>query len=124
MRVDTVQATSACQFQKPIGVVATNEHAAAEMEQSKTRNHRARHKTRASLLSDKGLDAANHNPRFRRREKNVLDIPSYRTGDSAHNWSMSPLGILRQQPVDTESFTLKCERGRSRVAVTYVRIFL
>src|SRR5580693_5514899 len=31
------------------------------MEQSKTRNHRARHKTRASLLSDKGLDAANHN---------------------------------------------------------------
>src|SRR6266478_7478980 len=51
------------------------------MEQSKTRNHRARHKTRASLLSDKGLDAANHNPRFRRREKNVLDIPSYRTGD-------------------------------------------
>src|SRR5260370_31626802 len=81
MRVDTVQATSACQFQKPIGVVATNEHAAAEMEQSETRNHRERHKTRASLLSDKGLDAANHNPRFRRREKNVLDIPSYRTGD-------------------------------------------
>src|SRR5712692_1539360 len=31
------------------------------MEHSKTRNHRARHKTRASLLSDKGLDAANHN---------------------------------------------------------------
>src|SRR5712691_8739239 len=77
--VDTRTTTSACQFQKPIGVVATNEDAAAEMEQSKTRNHRARHKTRASLLSDKGLDAANHNPRFRRREKNVLDIPSYRT---------------------------------------------
>ena len=47
---------------------------------AKPQNHRARHKTRASLLSDKGLDAANHNPRFRRREKNVLDIPSYRTG--------------------------------------------
>jgi hypothetical protein len=31
------------------------------MEQSKTRNHRATHKTRASLISDKGLDAANHN---------------------------------------------------------------
>src|SRR5712691_10204573 len=31
------------------------------MEQSKTPNHSARHKTRASLLSDKGLDAANHN---------------------------------------------------------------
>src|SRR5580704_17202192 len=30
------------------------------MEQSKTPNHRARHKTRAALLSDKGLDAANH----------------------------------------------------------------
>src|SRR5260370_15616237 len=59
--VDTVQPTSACQFQKPSGVVATNEHAAAEREQSKTRNHRARHKTRASLLSDKGLDAENHN---------------------------------------------------------------
>src|SRR6266436_1641843 len=83
--VDTRTTTSACQFQKPIGVVATNEHAAAEVERSKTRNHRARHKTRASLLSDKGLDAANHNPRFRRREKNVLDIPSYRTGVSAHN---------------------------------------
>ena len=61
------------------------EHAAAEMEQSKTRNHRARHKTRASLLSDKGLDAANHNPRFRWREKNVLDIPSYRTGEYTQN---------------------------------------
>src|SRR6266849_8058497 len=59
--VDTRTTTSACQFQKPSGVVATNEHAAAEMEQSKTPNHRARHKTRASLISDKGLDAANHN---------------------------------------------------------------
>jgi len=28
---------------------------------AKPQNHRARHKTRASLLSDKGLDAANHN---------------------------------------------------------------
>jgi len=84
--VDTRTTTSACQFQKPIGVVATNEHAAAEVERSKTRNHRARHKTRASLLSDKGLDAANHNPRFRRREKNVLDIPSYRTGDYTRRW--------------------------------------
>ena len=47
-------------FRNRFGVVATNEHAAAEMEQSKTRTHRARHKTRASLLSDQGLDAANH----------------------------------------------------------------
>src|ERR1700730_9502483 len=31
------------------------------MEKSKPPNHRARHKPRASLLSDKGLDAANHN---------------------------------------------------------------
>src|SRR5260370_23753680 len=83
--VDTVQPTSACQFQKPIGVVVTNEHAAAEMEQSKTRNHTARHKTRASLLSGKGLDAANHNPRLRRRGENSLDSPSYRTGDSTQN---------------------------------------
>jgi hypothetical protein len=29
--------------------------------QSKTRNLGARHKIRASLISDKGLDAANHN---------------------------------------------------------------
>ena len=58
--VDTVTTTSACQFQKPIGVVATDKDAAVEMEQSKTRNHRARHQARASLLSDKGLDAANH----------------------------------------------------------------
>src|ERR1043166_4839643 len=28
---------------------------------SKSKTHRARHKTRASLLSDTGLDAANHN---------------------------------------------------------------
>jgi hypothetical protein len=49
---------------------------------SKAKPETTGHKTRASLLSDKGLDAANHNPRFRRREKNVLDIPSYRTGDT------------------------------------------
>jgi hypothetical protein len=36
--VDNRTTTSACQFQKPIGVVATNEDAAVEMEQSKTRN--------------------------------------------------------------------------------------
>ena len=59
--VDTLQPRVLVSFRNRIGVVATNEHAAAEMEQSKTPNHRARHKTRASLLSDKGLDAANHN---------------------------------------------------------------
>ena len=59
--VDTLQPRVLASFRNRIGVVATNEHAAAEMEQSKTPNHRARHKTRASLLSDKGLDAANHN---------------------------------------------------------------
>jgi hypothetical protein len=59
--VDTVQPRVLASFRIRFGVVATNnEDATAAMEPSKTKNHRARHKTRASLISDKGLDAANH----------------------------------------------------------------
>jgi hypothetical protein len=82
--VDTVTTTSACQFQKPIGVVATHEHAAVEMEQSKTRNHRARHKTRASLVSHKGLDAANHNRVSGGGRRMFLTSPLIEPGDYTH----------------------------------------
>jgi len=62
---------------KPIGVVATNEHAAAEMEQSKTQTT-SKTQDRASPYLTRDW-SRNPYPRFRRREKNVLDIPSYRT---------------------------------------------
>src|SRR5579864_5736891 len=42
--VDTVQPQALAQFQKPIGVVATNGDAAAEMEQTQNQS-RARHQT-------------------------------------------------------------------------------
>jgi len=75
---DTVQPRVLASFRNRFGVVATNEHAAAEMEQSKT--HRARHKTRASLLSDQGLDAANHNRASGGGRSMFLTSPLYRTG--------------------------------------------
>jgi hypothetical protein len=59
--VDTAQPHALASFRHRIDVVATNEDATAEMEQSKTKKHGAGHKTRASLISDKGLDAVNHN---------------------------------------------------------------
>jgi hypothetical protein len=42
---------------------------------SKTKNHRAGHKTRASLISDKGLEAANHNRASGARRRMFLTSP-------------------------------------------------
>jgi hypothetical protein len=95
------------------------------MEQSKTRNHRARDKTRASLLSDKGLDAANHNPRFRRREKNVLDIPSYRTGVYTQNpvaGSMSEIGIYHQLTDNQDYQPTAAKRSSVHTVVASIRL--
>ena len=82
--VDTVQPQVLASFRNRSALSLLIEDAAAEIEQSKTRNQRARHQTRASLISE-GTGCREPSPRFRRREKSVLDIPSYRTGLYSHN---------------------------------------
>jgi hypothetical protein len=59
--VDTVQPRVLASFRNRSALSLLMNMQPLRCGQSKTRNHRARHKTRASLLSDKGLDAANHN---------------------------------------------------------------
>ena len=68
------------------------------MEQSKTENHRAGHKTRASPISDKGLDAANHNRASGGGRKMFLTSPLIEQA----------IGIL----------TLEPERLQNRLATT------
>jgi hypothetical protein len=76
----------ACQFQKPIGVVATkpkdeprwnNARPDAGPEDKKAKPN--------ASYSGQGLEIKEKFLHFRLREKNVLDIPSYRSGDSAQN---------------------------------------
>ncbi len=74
--VDTRTTAGLCRFQKPIGVVAPNEDAAADIEQRRA-NPRARHQTSVSMVT--GAGCRGENPRLRRREKNVLDSPFYRS---------------------------------------------
>src|ERR1700730_3805880 len=57
------------------------------MEKSKPPNHRAKHKPRASLLSDKGLDAANHNRASGGGRRMFLTSPLIEQGDYTHNAS-------------------------------------
>src|SRR5436190_1780095 len=73
----------ACQFQKPIGVVATkpkdeprwnNARPDAGPEDKKAKPN--------ASYSGQGLEIKEKFLHFRLREKNVLDIPSYRSGDS------------------------------------------
>jgi hypothetical protein len=72
----------ACQFQKPIGVVATkpkdeprwnNARPDAVPEDKKAKPN--------ASYSGQGLEIKEKFLHFRLREKNVLDIPSYRAGD-------------------------------------------
>jgi hypothetical protein len=74
----------ACQFQKPIGVVATNEDEAAEMEQRKTPRGPQRKKAepRASH-SGQGLEVKKSFSTSGRGRSIFLDIPLYRSGDFA-----------------------------------------
>src|SRR6476661_4304444 len=80
--VDTVQPQGLLSFRNPIDVVATNEDAAAEMEQRQTIPGAD---TRpASSTTERGWMSRNL-PAFRSREKYFLDIPFYRPGHSAQN---------------------------------------
>src|SRR6266852_7264144 len=51
--------------------------------------------TRPASSMVTGAGCRGENPRLRRREKNVLDIPSYRTGDCTHS-SFECCGEFRQ----------------------------
>src|SRR5437667_6451275 len=64
------------------------------MEQRRT-NPRARHQT--SVFYGTGTGCRGEQPRVRRREKNVLDIPSYRTGD------ISLVLVLGEREADVET---------------------
>src|SRR5580704_15794606 len=70
----------ACSVSERIGVVVTKEDGAAEMEQPKPR---ARHHTSDFPWREGWM--ARTIPRPRWREKNVLDIPFYRTGRYTQN---------------------------------------
>ena len=88
-----------------IGVVVTKEDAAAEMEQPKPR---ARHHT--SVFQWREGWMARTIPRPRWREKNVLDIPFYRSG----HYTQNPWGVgINNCDGDT---TLNAPRLMRRVA--------
>ena len=66
----------ACQFQKPIGVVATRLKMQLRWNYA---GPNPRPDTRPASFMVTGAGFRRENPRLRRREKNVLDIPSPRT---------------------------------------------
>ena len=84
--VDTIQPQRLCRFQILSGVVATR-----RMELQKWNNPNqipgAHHPIPASCIVDRA-GCRESNSRLRRTEKNVLDIPSYRTGHLVTNPEM------------------------------------
>ena len=88
--VDTVQPQGLLRFE-PIGVVATEEDEAAEMEQPKPNPGQ----DTSVFYGERGWMARTY-PRLRRREKNVLDIPLYRSG---HYTSLRRLFALQRSGV-------------------------
>jgi hypothetical protein len=53
-------------------------------------------KTYTSVFYGEGAGCREPNPRIRRREKNVLDMPSYRSGDYTSNWLPVKLDFQQQ----------------------------
>src|ERR1039457_3926531 len=70
-----------------------DQNGTAEMEQP-NQVRGAQHPNQASLITDRA-GCREPYPRLRRREKNVLDIPSYRTGDYTKNPSPRRQGLQR-----------------------------
>ena len=79
--VDTVQPHALASFRNQSALSPLMKMQLLRWNKAKPKTTRARHETRASALSEPGTGCREPLPRFRRRENNVLDIPSYRTGD-------------------------------------------
>jgi len=81
----TPSTAALAKFQKPIGVVATNnEDPAVEMEQGKPKGHRGREQKPSASHSAQGLEVKESFSTSGRGKSIFLDIPLYRTGDSVH----------------------------------------
>ena len=89
--VDTVQPHGLFSFETRLGVVATNED---ELRDGTTQPNQG-HDTDERLLWLRGAGCRESNPRLRRREKNVLDIPFYRSLASSLPTKMLRDGITQ-----------------------------
>jgi hypothetical protein len=119
----------ACQFQKPIGVVATKRRWSWDgITRDLTQDQRAKRQNRTPRIADRGWKIKEKFLHFRSRAKNVLDIPSYRSGVStslrrlfAKIRAMSEIAMFRQLYVQlylkARASSVVQDRGPQRVQI-------
>ena len=88
----------ACQFQKPIGVVATKRRWSWDgITRDLTQDQRAKRQNRTPRIADRGWKSRKSFSTSGQGRKNVLDIPSYRSGDYTHNLVASICSALARR---------------------------
>jgi len=88
----TLSTATLAKFQRPIGVVATNnEDSAVEIEQGKLKGHTGRKQKPSASHNAEGLEVKESFSTSGRGKSIFLDIPLYRTGVST-NYDSGPAG--------------------------------